>query len=202
MAAWDAIVIGSGIGGLTTAAALARIGKCVLVLERHSQPGGLTQTFERDGFRFNVGMHYLGGFGPGQLNQRMFDALVGDRLQMAPIQGAYDRVCFPDFSIEFEPPAEKHRTALLKAFPRESGGIGRYLDACSQAESALAALFAAHCAPPLAGSALTFFKHRSIEKWVGRTTEQVVDECVKDPRLRAVLCARWGNYGSAPLESS
>ncbi|HEU0201433.1 MAG TPA: hypothetical protein VFR86_13490, partial [Burkholderiaceae bacterium] len=47
-----------------------------------------------------------------------------------------------------------------------------------------------------------FFKHRSIEKWVGRTTEQVVDECVKDPRLRAVLCARWGNYGSAPLESS
>jgi all-trans-retinol 13,14-reductase len=199
---WDAIVIGSGIGGMTTAAALARTDKRVLVLERHDQPGGLTQTFERDGFRFNVGVHYLGGFGPGQLNQRLFDALVGDRLKMAPIEGAYDRITFPDFKIELDAPAEKHIAALRQAFPREIAGIERYIDATDHAESALAALFAAHCAPPLAGSALTFLKHRSIERWVGRTTQEVVDECVTDPRLRAVLCARWGDYGSPPLESS
>ena len=33
----DAIVIGSGIGGLTTAALLAKIGRKVLVLEQHDQ---------------------------------------------------------------------------------------------------------------------------------------------------------------------
>lgn len=60
---WDAIVIGSGIGGLAAAAALARTGRRVLLLERHTQPGGLTQTFERDGYRFNVGVHYVGGAG-------------------------------------------------------------------------------------------------------------------------------------------
>jgi len=48
---WDAIVVGSGVGGLAAAAALAYVGRRVLVLERHSQPGGLTQTFERGGFR-------------------------------------------------------------------------------------------------------------------------------------------------------
>ena len=44
---FDAIVIGSGIGGLTAAAALAKCGRRVLVLEQHTQLGGLTQTFKR-----------------------------------------------------------------------------------------------------------------------------------------------------------
>lgn len=45
---WDAIVIGSGIGGLAVAALLSRYGgKRVLVLERHYTPGGFTHTFRR-----------------------------------------------------------------------------------------------------------------------------------------------------------
>ena len=47
---WDAIVIGSGIGGLTAAALLSRqAGKRVLVLERHYTAGGFTHTFRRPG---------------------------------------------------------------------------------------------------------------------------------------------------------
>ena len=145
---YDVVIVGGGHNGLACGGYLAKAGQRVLVLERHDQPGGLTQTFERDGFRFNVGVHYLGGFGPGQLNQRLFDALVGDRLKMAPIEGAYDRITFPDFKIELDAPAEKHIAALRQAFPREIAGIERYIDATGHAESALAALFAAHCAPP------------------------------------------------------
>ena len=58
---WDTIVIGSGMGGLTAAAALARCGRRVLVLEQHSVAGGMTQTFERNGFEFATGLHYVGG---------------------------------------------------------------------------------------------------------------------------------------------
>jgi len=44
---YDAIIIGSGIGGLTTASILAKFGKKVLVLERHYVPGGFSHTFKR-----------------------------------------------------------------------------------------------------------------------------------------------------------
>ena len=53
----DAIVIGSGIGGLTCASALTHMGHKVLVLERHFTAGGLTQTFSRNGFTWDVGVH-------------------------------------------------------------------------------------------------------------------------------------------------
>src|SRR5271165_5891211 len=58
---WDAIVIGSGIGGLAAAALLAKHGgKRVLVLERHYVAGGFTHVFHRPGYEWDVGVHYIG----------------------------------------------------------------------------------------------------------------------------------------------
>lgn len=51
----DVIVIGSGIGGLTAGATLAKAGKRVLVLEQHDQAGGCCHTFIEKGFEFDVG---------------------------------------------------------------------------------------------------------------------------------------------------
>jgi hypothetical protein len=57
---FDAIVIGSGIGGLTTASILARAGKKVLVLEQHDQCGGCCHSFTEKGYEFDTGIHYIG----------------------------------------------------------------------------------------------------------------------------------------------
>lgn len=201
-ARFDAIVIGSGIGGLAAGAALASIGKRVLVLERHTQAGGLTQTFERNGFRFNVGVHYLGGFGEDGLNRRLFDRLAGGRIEMAPIAGAYDRLHFPDFSLAFAPPAATLKQTLAAAFPHEARAIDAYFDALDQANRAMGALQATHSAPGFLATPLAWMKRDSIKRWVGRTTWEVVTEIVKDPKLQAVLCAQWGDYGSRPQDSS
>ena len=63
---WDAIVIGSGMGGLAAAGFLARVGKRkVLVLEKHSERGGQTHVFRRDGASWDVGLHYIGNLRRG-----------------------------------------------------------------------------------------------------------------------------------------
>ena len=57
---YDALVIGSGIGGLAAAAILSKSGKKVLILERHYTAGGFTHTFQRKGYEWDVCVHYIG----------------------------------------------------------------------------------------------------------------------------------------------
>lgn len=66
---FDAIVIGSGMGGLTVASLLAQMRRWrVLVLEQHFKLGGFTHTFQRPGgYRWDVGLHYVGEMAPGRL---------------------------------------------------------------------------------------------------------------------------------------
>ncbi|MCS7103572.1 MAG: NAD(P)-binding protein [Candidatus Korarchaeum sp.] len=57
----DAIIVGSGIGGLTCGAMLSKRGYRVLVLEQHHQVGGYCSSFKRKGFVFNVGVEDVSG---------------------------------------------------------------------------------------------------------------------------------------------
>lgn len=61
----DIVVVGAGIGGLVTAAALSRLGYPVTVLEAHVYAGGCAGTFYHQGFRFDAGATLTAGFYPG-----------------------------------------------------------------------------------------------------------------------------------------
>jgi phytoene dehydrogenase-like protein len=56
---YDAIIVGSGIAGLTAAAYLSKAGKSVLICEKNETPGGLVNNFERDGFVYEGGIRAL-----------------------------------------------------------------------------------------------------------------------------------------------
>lgn len=59
MADYDVIVIGAGCGGVTAAALLAHQGRSTLLLEQSDRIGGCCSTFEREGFKFDLGATIL-----------------------------------------------------------------------------------------------------------------------------------------------
>ena len=74
---YDCIVVGSGLGGLSAGAMLAKYGKSVLVCEAHSIPGGCAHSFERSGFSFDSGPSLWSGCATPSLNpmRQVLDAI-------------------------------------------------------------------------------------------------------------------------------
>lgn len=199
----DTIVIGSGIGGLACACALAKCGHRVLVLEQHYIAGGLTSTFSRKGFTWNVGIHYLGEMGPKGQARRLLDWLSNGAIRMAPIGSAYDIVHFPDdFKIIFERPAEALRQNLKERFPQSSGEIDVFFSRLGQIARESSALFRLRSLPRFPAWIYSLWTSDKIRKWWGRTTDEVLREMISDQKLRSVLTAQWGDYGGKPAEGS
>jgi len=201
---WDAIVIGSGIGGLAAAAALGKHGKRVLVLEQHTVLGGQTQTFRRGEWVFATGVHYIGGVGPhagadGQFG-RLLAWLTDDALQFAPIANPYDIVQWPGFEFGIEHPEAAYRDALHQRFPSQDSAIDAWFAACEQARKSAFTLFALHAMPNWLAFGLRLIRGAQAEQWARRT---LADELARigDPALRSVLGARWGDYVAPPASA-
>ncbi len=91
------LVLGSGIGGLSTAIILAKIGFRVTIVEKNRMSGGLLRSYQRGGLDCEVGVHYLGSLGSGQILRRFFDYLgVSDSIPVSRMgaDGVIDRYLF------------------------------------------------------------------------------------------------------------
>lgn len=200
---FDAIVIGSGIGGLACACALTRSGLEVLVLERHFAAGGLTQTFSRKGFTWAVGLHYLGDMADGRPARKIIDWLSGGAIRFVPSGPVYDTVHLPDgFEFQFARPQAALVAELKERFPASASEIDSFFDALEAAERAGRHIFEQRTMPSLLGKTTNWLYRSELSKWWGRTTEAVLTQMIGDPRLRAVLATQRGDYGPDPRESS
>ena len=95
---WDAIIVGTGIGGLTAGLELARKGHSVLLLEAGKQFGGMLNPFARKKFHFDVGIHYVGEAGAQQSMRRTLDRLGLDDVLFREINpDCIDRYNFGDY---------------------------------------------------------------------------------------------------------
>ena len=125
---YDALVIGSGIGGLTTAALLAESGKKVAVLEQHYTAGGYTHSYDRGDYDWDVGVHYIGDMGRPTDARRLLDFLTEGAVGWAPMDQRYDRYFVGDETFDAVAGKDAFRDNLVDRFPAEADAIDRYLE--------------------------------------------------------------------------
>ncbi len=200
---FDVIVVGSGMGGMTTATALSRLGHKVLLLEQAQTIGGLTHSFSRDGFSWDVGLHYCGTFGHDQVAGRILDWLSGGTIEFHSVGTIYDTLHFPDgFDVSVGRPAAAYKMELKEHFPNNAAEIDAYFEALLSAEEAGQMVGAERAIPEPFRFAHHWWNKRKIQRWCSRTTDEVITELITDPKLAAVLSAQWGTYGGKPTEAS
>jgi all-trans-retinol 13,14-reductase len=200
---FDAIVIGSGIGGLASAALLAqRAGKRVLVLERHYTAGGFTHVFHRPGYEWDVGVHYIGQLGAGSPMRALFDEITEGRLKWNAMPEVYDRIRIADRCYDFVSGAERFTQRMREYFPREGAAIGRYVKQVRDAARASRLFFAEKALPAALARVAGPLLRRRFLGYARRTTGETLARLTGNRELSAVLTGQWGDYGLPPGQSS
>ena len=197
---FDAIIIGSGLGGLCCAAAFARQGFKPLVIEQHDKPGGYATSFARPGgFVFDVSLH---------------STTVGDR------NGVYNLIQgFPEITdVEFLPHPNLYRAIypehdfrvpqrdlkgyidlLIKHFPDEKEGIAGLFDDMNGIFNEVRRLAQARGKVDMSNFAVDF---PLIFKFFSKPWGAMVDARLKNPKLKAIVSGQWGYYGLPPSKLS
>jgi all-trans-retinol 13,14-reductase len=197
---FDAVIIGSGLGGLSCGAAFARQGFKPLVLEQHYVPGGYASAFKRPGgFVFDVSLHStVVGERNGIHNLIPGFPEIKD-VEFVPHHFLY-RAIFPDYDYRVPQKNLKGYIEMLVGyFPEEKQGIqgifedmnglsrdiNRYQQAGGQVDMS------------------TFPKEFPyLFQTFNLTWGAMMDRRIKSPKLKAIISSLWGYYGLPPSKLS
>ncbi len=193
---WDAVVIGSGLGGLSCAAAFARQGFKVLVLEQHDKPGGYATSFKRPGgFEFDVSLHSTTVDERGGLHNLIPGFPEIKDVEFLPHPTLF-RAIFPEHDIRVpNRDLQGYIDTLIKAFPAEKDGINTLFDDMRGLQQDFGRLNAARGDVDMSRFPMEF---PHLFRYAGSTWAQIIDPVIKDAKLKGILSAQWGYYGLPP----
>jgi len=195
---WDAIVIGSGLGGLTAASYLTAAGKRTLLLEQYDVVGGCSHVFRRRRkWEFEVGVHYLGDCGPdGQIPTMLRGLGLDDRIEFLPLDpNGFDTLCYPDVTLRVPRGWDNYLANVLAAFPGEERTIRRYLGIMRQLGEAMDR---SGTPASLGGMAAFAARGRLASACALMPLNCLLEACGLSARARAALSVQCGSYVSPP----
>ena len=194
--AYDVVVVGSGLGGVSAAALLAKNGRKVLCVEQGDGAGGFAHGFKRDNYKFDSAIRVIA---EGEMVEGLLSYLgVKDRCKLTLIDHMY-RVYFPGYNLFAPIGLKEFMEAHIREFPQEAEGIRKFFGLRRQMFLETAQL-PMQLSPGEMADAMarfpTLFKYRTA------TLDDVMNDFFKDPRLKALCSALWPYMGTTPKRLS
>uniref|UniRef100_A0A8C3Q9T7 Amine oxidase domain-containing protein n=1 Tax=Geospiza parvula TaxID=87175 RepID=A0A8C3Q9T7_GEOPR len=200
----DAVVIGSGVGGLAVAATLAKAGRRVLVLEQHDQAGGCCHTFQQHGVEFDVGIHYVGQLHEGSLLRVALDQVTDGQLCWHRLPDPYDEVTLGARRYLLRSGKVAFVTALEEQFPEDKEAIREFMKLSKVASRHAALLALLKLSPRWLVTALLrsglLPRLSPVFRMATTSHSQAAARLTSNPDLRALFGYLF--YGTAPRDSS
>ena len=199
----DAIIIGSGIGGLSCAAFLSRVGKRCLVLEQHYIAGGCTHSFVEHGYEFDTGVHYVGNI---EKRREILDLITDTPLEWDKMgednDSVYDEFYIGDKSYNFRAGKENYIEDLVLRFPSEREAIEEYVRLCVEVSKKDLFFNLKIVRPRWLSYLINWFYSNKFFRMNEKTAVEVICELTSNKDLQAILLSQFADYTHTPGNAS
>lgn len=213
----DAIIIGSGIGGLSCGAYLSKVGKKVLVLEQHYIAGGCCHVFEEKGIEHDTGIHYIGNV---EKRKNLLNLITKEPIEWCKMgrnkgiegvkgnyenNGVYDELYIEDKHYLFRAGEENFINDLSQRFKGEETNIRKYISLIKKV-SKKSLFFSMKIVrskflKKLINLYLKYWD-TTYYKYVNTSVYDVIKSFTNNEELISVLCGQFGDYGITPKKAN
>ena len=199
---FDAVVIGSGLGGLTAAALLAKRGRNVCVIERNHSVGGAASVFKKGDLTIEPALHQTADpHWPGEPKHAILTELgLIDEIEWVPVTPFYSVEGGPIGEM-FDLPAgfDAAHQALSARFPRSRDGFARFLGGVERIVEGVGELTAAQTERSIGKLVRGLIDSRALFKDWRASTADILDRCFgDDEQAKLAVAANVSYYANNP----